>query len=32
MAEIQRMIEADRRKLEEEKDMAIEERNRIQVN
>ncbi|CAH8538528.1 unnamed protein product [Schistosoma curassoni] len=30
MAEIQRMIEADRRKLEEEKDMAIEERNRIQ--
>ncbi|VDP31316.1 unnamed protein product [Schistosoma margrebowiei] len=30
MAEIQRMIEADRRKLDEEKDMAIEERNRIQ--
>ncbi|VDP96194.1 unnamed protein product, partial [Trichobilharzia regenti] len=31
MAEIQRMIEADRRKLEEQKDMAVEERNRIQV-
>nr|CAH8847563.1 unnamed protein product [Trichobilharzia regenti] len=30
MAEIQRMIEADRRKLEEQKDMAVEERNRIQ--
>ncbi|CAH8530803.1 unnamed protein product [Heterobilharzia americana] len=30
MAEIQRMIEADRRKLEEQKDMALEERNRVQ--
>ncbi|CAH8847748.1 unnamed protein product [Trichobilharzia szidati] len=30
MAEIQRIIEADRRKLEEQKDMAVEERNRIQ--
>lgn len=31
MAEIQRMIEADRKKLEEEKDLALEERNKIQV-
>ncbi|KAA0194326.1 Kinesin protein [Fasciolopsis buskii] len=32
MAEIQRMIEADRKKLEEEKDLALEERNKIQVH
>ncbi|KAF5399687.1 Kinesin family member 3A [Paragonimus heterotremus] len=31
MAEIQRMIEADKKKLEEQKDMAVEERNRIQT-
>lgn len=31
MAEIQKMIEADRRKLEEQKDLAIEEKNKIQV-
>ncbi|GAA52799.1 kinesin family member 3/17 [Clonorchis sinensis] len=31
MAEIQRMIEADKRRLEEQKDLAVEERNKIQV-
>ncbi|KAA3680815.1 kinesin family member 3A [Paragonimus westermani] len=31
MVEIQRMIEADKRKLEEQKDMAVEERNKIQL-
>ncbi|KAF7252223.1 hypothetical protein EG68_08827 [Paragonimus skrjabini miyazakii] len=31
MAEIQRMIEADKKKLEEQKDMAVEERNKIQT-
>ncbi|CAL8070033.1 unnamed protein product [Calicophoron daubneyi] len=30
MAEIQRTIDADRRKLEEQKDMAVEERNKVQ--
>lgn len=30
MAEIQAKIEADRRKLEEQKDMAEEERNKVQ--
>lgn len=32
MVEIQRMIEADKRKLEEQKDMAVEERNQIQAH
>ncbi|KAG5445898.1 Kinesin-like protein kif3a [Clonorchis sinensis] len=32
MAEIQRMIEADKRRLEEQKDMAVEERNKIQTH
>lgn len=32
MAEIQAKIEADRRKLEEQKDMAEEERNKVQEN
>lgn len=30
MAEIQAKIDADRRKLEEQKDMAEEERNKVQ--
>ncbi|VDP86357.1 unnamed protein product [Echinostoma caproni] len=32
MTEIQRMIESDRKKLEEQKDMALEERNKIQAH
>ncbi|KER22051.1 hypothetical protein T265_14950, partial [Opisthorchis viverrini] len=32
MAEIQRMIEADKRRLEEQKDLAVEERNKIQIS
>ncbi|TGZ58725.1 hypothetical protein CRM22_009476 [Opisthorchis felineus] len=32
MAEIQRMIEADKRQLEEQKDLAVEERNKIQTH
>ncbi|VEL20798.1 unnamed protein product, partial [Protopolystoma xenopodis] len=31
MTEIQQMIDADRRRLEEVKDMAVEERNKVQV-